>query len=193
MSLASLSDVKTHLGITNANSDPVLQMLLDGASAAVLSWLGRNLELQNYTETANGNGKAKLLLQNTPVAGLTYVFINGQEVPIVGDFTSAGCRFTETALILQGGQVFTAGEANISIKYDAGHDPVPADIQQAVMLTVAHRFKERDWTGYSSKSLAGETVSFQTLAPGLGQSIANGGFPPAALGILANYKRVGWP
>jgi hypothetical protein len=196
MALASLADLKVELGIppTTTANDQLLQMLLDSSEGQVLQWVSRSsFEVRTYTEIKDGNNKTKLLLRNWPVQSVTSVTINGDNIPVVTAFNEQGVRLHEGALLLQGGRVFTKGDANITVVYSAGYATIPREVSFAVILAAAHRYKETAFIGLQSKSMAGESISYATLSADSGRSIANGGLPPAALSILNNYKRVTYP
>lgn len=187
----SLSAFRAYLGPKAGSQvpDELLQSLLDGACEAVDAWLGCSLLAADHDEWYSGNGSNRMVLRNWPVQQVTVVSINGQVVPQQARLGAYGWRHDDWLLVLDGA-VFTRGVRNVRVQYRAGLDVVPADVAGAVQQIAATRFKERDWTGYASKSLAGEVISFHSYAPGAGQSIASGGIPPAALAVLNRYKRV---
>ena len=63
--------------------------------------------------------------------------------------------------------------------YTAGLATVPADMQLAALETIALAYKQRDHIDVSSKSLAGETISYITAD-----------LTPAARTRLAPFRRV---
>ena len=167
--LTTLASLKAYLGITDSAKDALLQSLITGASAAVEALIGRPLLSASYTEKVDGNGKARMMFPHFPVTAVASVKVNGVAVSAApaNNFTSPGYRFDETMLILQGSR-FDAGFRNIELTYNAGYATIPADIQMAVNKIVGGKYRERDWLGYQSKSLAGETVSFADVAQSSG-------------------------
>lgn len=188
---ASLPEFKAYLGVKHGSQVPdgLLQSLLDGACAAVDAWLGRPLLADDYDEQYNGNGSNRLVLRNWPVQQVTAVAVNGQAVPQQAHLGAYGWRNDEWLLVLDGA-VFTHGVRNVRVQYRAGLDGMPPDVTGAIHQIAATRYREREWTGYASKSLAGEVISFHSYGATPGHSLSNGGIPPSALAVLNRYKRV---
>ena len=63
-------------------------------------------------------------------------------------------------IVVIGGLSFTCGRKNIVINYTGGYSPIPADIVHAAIEIAAQAYREREWIGQTSKSLAGETTAF---------------------------------
>jgi hypothetical protein len=183
--LTDLAAVKRYLGISDGSTaqDAILSDLITGASAALQNFVNRDLMSAARHDWLDGTGKNVLVPRHYPVTSVASLKVNGQTIPQANasDFASVGWRLTDDLLILTG-YAFTRGVRNVEISYTAGFDAVPDELALACVLMVALRYKERDWTGYSSKSLAGETVSFQVTD-----------IPANARGQLASYKRVVWP
>ena len=178
----TLLDVKRYLSIKDGNTDQdaILGDLIEGASAAVNNYLNRDIMLSDRADSMDGNGKDAMFMRHWPVVSVTSVKVNGQSIPAAPDgySTTPGFRVEDPMLILQGYR-FTRGRRNVEVVYSAGYETIPDELKAIVTETVALRYKERDWTGYSSKSLAGETVAF-TLAD----------FSRNAKGVLNSYRRV---
>jgi hypothetical protein len=125
--------------------------------------LNRKIEQTNYSELRSGTGKPTLTLRNYPIVAVSSVKINGDEIATtqLSDFSSKGIKFDDRQLIGQN-VIFKCGNSNILIEYTAGYTVVPVDIQQACIEMVANRWKNMrgDRLGVSSKSLAGESISF---------------------------------
>lgn len=179
MALATIAQLKAYLGITTAGSDDLLTALLAASEQAVVKHLDRNVESASYTAVMDGNGSSLLTLAQYPITAVSSVKIDGRVVPQSSGYGVSGFLFRDREIILRGEYRFTLDTANVEIVYTAGYSQVPADINQAVLQIAALRYKERDWTGYQSKSLAGETVAFETSA-----------LPPAVLRMLQPYLNV---
>lgn len=69
MALANLTQLRSHLSLTAANSslNTTLQQILDESCASVVSRLSRDIEASNYTEYLSGNGQKDLVLKQRPV------------------------------------------------------------------------------------------------------------------------------
>ena len=187
----SLEALKLYIGKPDTGAhDVVLADLLEAVERAIDGWLGRSMMATDYDETYDGMGGGKIIMRNWPVLSVESVTVNGQPLQPQDAYGRCGYRAENWLLLAEGGARFSRGTRNVRVKYRAGFETPPADIAQAIHQIVATRFKERDWTGYASKSLAGEVISFHSYGVQGGHSLSNGGIPPAALGVLNNYKRV---
>lgn len=75
MALATLTQVKLHLGISVTTYDTQLQFWLDAANNAVINYCGNNFEQVTRTEYYSPDGNM-LILQNRPVASITSIYEN---------------------------------------------------------------------------------------------------------------------
>lgn len=164
MAYATLSDLKEWLGIPvgTTTSDALLTRLLDAATAFMDSYMERDgLLTAARTETRNGNGNRRLMTKHWPVTAVSSVVINGQAVPLSPSWDVTGYCIDRDSIVLRN-RVFEDGVQNVSISYTAGFSAVPPDIEQACIELAGMKFRTRDTTasGFVSKSLAGETISF---------------------------------
>lgn len=175
--LCTLETIKSYLNIdaTDEHADALLNVMIKNASAFFENACNRIFTTANYVDVLSGNGKTALVLMNYPVQSVSKLVVSGREI------NSADYRVADDLLILSK-DIFAKGLKNIEVHYTAGYDEVPFDIQQAVIETVALRFKERDRIGQQSKSLAGETVSFYIKD-----------LSPSARATANQYKRVVHP
>ena len=75
MALATLSDVKTHLGITTAADDTLLAQLQTSADDFVEQYCGRSFAGGSFTEDHSG-GARMAFLRNYPVTAVTSVKVD---------------------------------------------------------------------------------------------------------------------
>ena len=68
--------------------------------------------------------------------------------------------FDELSCTVNPPYMFTKGRMNVTLRYTAGYAVIPMDIQQVCMELVGKKYRERDRIGQTSKTLAGEIVSF---------------------------------
>lgn len=178
--LTTLGAVKALLGIQPSltKDDDLLQSLVSAASGAMSGAIGRDLLLSSRIARLDGNGKDRLLFPEWPVSAVASVKINGRAIPPAVGFGGYGYRFDETLLVLDGA-VFERGRRNIELAYTAGYATIPADIAMACAKVAAGAYKERERLGISSKSLAGESISFQDVASS-----------PGVRAVLDGYSRV---
>lgn len=177
MALTTKAAVKLYKGITGTELDTLIDALIPRVSAAIESYLSRRIESAAQVDLRDGNGGRSMLLREYPVTAVAAVSVDGQAIP-AGGFDLAGWRLADRMLVLEGYR-FTSGIANVRIDYTAGYATVPADIEQACIETVLLALERRAHIDVSSKSLAGETVSYITAD-----------LPPSARKALNQHLRV---
>src|SRR5258708_32353794 len=78
MSLDTLANVKTRLGITSSADDSLVSLLMDSADAWVANYCGVNFAGGTFTESFPGSVEA-LQLANFPVAAVTSVKVDSAQ------------------------------------------------------------------------------------------------------------------
>lgn len=181
--LTSTAAVKAYLGITETAADGLIAKLVAAVSHAVATYCDRSFASSSCTYVTSGKGGTSLVLPESPVTAVTSLTIDGATVGARTFVGGAGYVLMSPVLMLDGGLRFTRGIANVSVAYTAGYSEIPADLDFAVVETVASWFKRRMRVDEQSKSIgaAGETVSF-----------AMGEMPQAARFIVDQYRRT-WP
>lgn len=162
--MTTLADVKSWLGLTVSTDDALLTRLITAASDYVQNYLSRDIMQTTYTgETYHGNGSGQLMLRQFPISAVSSVVVyNPSNMTATTTYTAADLLFDERTLYLESGKVFTMGQGNVKVNYTAGYTlaNVPFSLSQAVIELLAVRYRERDRIGHVSKSLGGETVTF---------------------------------
>ena len=134
--LCALQDVKTYLGITDTNSDAVLNALVTNVSAAVEAYCNRTFASTSYTETRNGGCGPKMFLMNGPVTAVASVAVNGQSIPAAPNALAGGFVFDSSVVYIRPGaggpQEFCKGVQNVTIEYTAGYVVTPPDVARRV-------------------------------------------------------------
>lgn len=187
--IATVDDLKGFMGTTTANTDALLQAILDESFEAIQSYCDRTFIEQAFTEFRDGNDAQGMQLANYPVVSLSAVLVDGRVMPssvngLPGVF--APPRGRRAVLV---GYAFNRGNRNVVISGVAGYGgayPWPADLKMAVLMYATTRFKERSRLGIGSIALAGESISY-TDSPS-GTSSGSKGIPAAAMVILNSYK-----
>jgi hypothetical protein len=159
--LTTLAAVKAYAAIVTTADDAMLTSLITAYSQFVRSFCNRDFTPDNYEIWRDGRDSTSLMLPVYPVLGVTLLEIDGQVVLPQAAFGQRGYRFTDREIILDGLR-FCWGHSNVHVFFSAGYLSIPADIAQAVNELVALRYKLRDKLEWSSKTLAGETVSLIT-------------------------------
>ncbi|WP_109151564.1 phage head-tail connector protein [Azospirillum sp. TSO5] len=173
--LTTLTAVKEWLEITDGSQDALLSRLITAASTAIQNSLNRpSLVPTVYEGVFDGTGGTSIVPKNYPITDVASVAVDGAPVSldrVVWDAVS---------ISLTAG-TFPRGRSNVRITYTAGQ-PVPADVEQACLLTVQAMFGSLDLDpNLSSESGTGYSSSFRETA---------GAIPPAAKALLSQYRRV---
>lgn len=176
--LTTLAAVKAYGSIAGTELDTLLGTLITRASAAIENFLQGSVLSAPYTETRNGTGGTAMLLAEYPVTAVSSLSIDGTTIPAAPAYGQPGWWLANRTLLLAGYR-FTRGRGNVLVSYTAGYASTPPDIEQACIETVMLALKRRDHIDVSSKSLAGETISFITAE-----------LTPSAKQVLGAYRRV---
>jgi hypothetical protein len=159
--LTTLDSAKTYIGVATAVDDAPLMGLITAYSEFVRSYCNRTFSLATFTEYFDGRNNSRQMLPEFPIASIVSLSVDGIALQPQAAFGQPGFRFDDNCIILDG-YAFTRGESNILVTWTAGYAVIPADIAQAVNELVGLRYALRDKQGWSSKMLAGETVSLIT-------------------------------
>lgn len=178
VSLVGLAAVKDYLGIAadDTTADALLADMIVSASETVSGYIDHRVLSHAASEVRDGTGSNRMMFGQWPVTAVQTVKVEGIAIAAQASIGQPGYRFTPTMLVLDGYR-FTRGPANVELAYTAGWAEVPADIAQATLEVVALMYRRRDHIDVSSKSLAGETVSYITAE-----------IPPSAKQALENYR-----
>ncbi len=176
MSLASLSDLKTHLGITVSDKDAALTALLAGAEANVVR-LARDagvlLVTEEVTEQLDGADSERLILSSRPVVSITGVWVSEAR-----DFTDSN-KLAATACVVYSrigilrrvdGDDFPEGAQNVKVTYRAGYgETAPADLKEGIVVLAAALYGQIGKEGVQSETIGDYSYTLASLkerAPG---------------------------
>jgi hypothetical protein len=181
MALTTLAKLKQYGNITEVESDTLLLRMIDSASASIETYCSRTFLSASHAEVRDGNGNKRMGLRHFPVTAIASVTINGQVIPPRPSPLSNGYTFDDLTVRLTG-YTFEEGIDNVEVVYTAGLNAIPNDVDLACCEVVMLRYKSRDRMGVSSKSLAGETISY-----------TNDDFPDYVTRVLDQYRMVALP
>lgn len=181
--LTTVAVCKDVLNIPSATTtaDAAIAALVSGCSVWVENETGRMFAQGSVSETRSGRNNTAMALNRFPVSAITSLTINGVAIPARTSVGSAGYYFANDVLYLDGGLVFTKGQANVVVGYTAGFAAVPADIAMVTAKLVGIRYREKEHLGQLSKTIQGETVSFDMKD-----------LPADVKKVLDNYQSVVW-
>lgn len=160
MSLDTLANVKTRIGVTGANDDALLSALMDSADAWVAHRTGRDFAGGTFTEYFPG-GVDLVVLANFPITAVTSVKVDstqgfGSETIIssssyvvhlergviqsrAGPFVRPGKPPT---LVNVERAHWTDSPRAVQVVYTAATSSVPADVKEAYALLIGHWYRQ---------------------------------------------------
>jgi hypothetical protein len=188
MALVSLSDAKTHLGISDNTQDAAITEQIAQVSAAVHSYCDRVLVQQTYQDIFRAfyawldYGKP-LRTRQYPLAFAS--------VTVTEDGTVLGAAAWEAQLEagalyrLDGvGHVSAWAGTSVVIDYDGGYDPIPDDVQAAALEWLSARRMEIGRDPMLRSEVIPDVIS-QTWATRDASTLA---IPPGVRDLLAPYR-----
>lgn len=179
--LVTLSDVKNYMGITDNTMDTLLSALISAASQFAINSCGRDFTLQTYTNEAyDGTGGSIMLLNQMPVVSVASVIVDGVTISPASGISNAGFKYDKNAVYLVGcfGGGFTNGLQNVYITYTAGYNPIPMDLQYAVIELIAKKYRDKQKPGVGSRHIAGESIVY-----------TGGDMTPSVRSVFAQYEK----
>lgn len=101
--LTTLSAVKAYLAITTTGQDVLIPALIARESKQVENWTGRRFPaVTNTARRLNGTGTSMLMLPDSPILDVSFLSIDGVEVPRSSDGMAYGYTVDETTIYLIG-------------------------------------------------------------------------------------------
>lgn len=172
---ATLAQVKLRLNIPTADvgDDPLLTELLEATTGSFIQEMSRDPRETTYTlERYNGTGGTRLMLRQNPITAVSFLSVDGIEIPQAASSQDAGYLFDNLELYFsslvgrspspQAGanfsptSRFTAGSQNVIVSYTAG-DPASAqvikDLANAQVWQVSYEFRTVGRIGEQSENL----------------------------------------
>lgn len=204
--LTTLQDVKTWAGVTQDTSDTVIQACITAFSRWVMRYTGvvSFTSIDIYTDILDGSGSDLMFTRNRPIKQVQQVLVNGQNQQISNGYDQSGIIITSNDCAIsfrQGaggalintntygswnwfGKYFPKGRGNILIKYLAGYDDVPEDLELTARRVCAINYKRTLWIDLVSKMQAvsggQETV----------MKFRDWDMPPEDWNTLRNFRRI---
>ena len=190
--LVSLADVKTYMNMSASNTanDNALRQLISAASAMWTGKVGPVAGRVSYDERYDG-GSPYITLRHAPIVSVTSVveawgstfnktLTNSQPDGGAGSAYDYSADLSSGLLIRRAMGVavpFVGGRQNVHVVYVAGLATVPADIQQAMFLLVAHM-----WETQRGRMVVPGQGGGDSWNPGMGYM-----WPRRVLEIAQNY------
>jgi hypothetical protein len=194
MALVAISLVLRSSKLANVDTG-LLELLIDAASDAAERLCHREFKRKSLTENYDGDNQRQIVLQAFPVQSLTTVVFTGS----LGSTTTYGAATDPTAAevfvyevdtgILRfrpGSNVtrFPRGVKNIAVTYEGGFDPIPSDLQYAIIQMIEHlAAQDESDLGLKSERLGDYQATFQSVT---GQGLA-AEWPGQVVSVLSRY------
>jgi uncharacterized phiE125 gp8 family phage protein len=211
-SLATLTQLKSLLGITTTDNDDLMTNQLNRATASIETRVGRILRKQTYVEEVPSFGSMYLSVTHTPIQSITSILkdvVDGVEEEV--DSTTYRVIQRDSGLIYrQYGWPWTAGQQTdlvatplagsenlvYSIEYVGGYEPstststglaMPGDLVDATLQTARTWYLGRkNNAAIESKKVGDLSITYKTQESGVNL----GAIPEEALSLIEPYVRV---
>lgn len=176
MDLTTLESVKQYLGVpasSNADDD-FLQALITRASAFAEKYCDREFGQASYTdEEHDGRDTDSIWTRHYPIVSVASVKIDGTILPSSDYVVYRGeGRIRKKSGVFSGaridalgaiGEIAVPGMRNVKVSYVAGYNPIPFDLEQAVIELVKRKYLHRQKGDENIVSRAlpgGESVAY---------------------------------
>lgn len=141
--LTTLANVKVFLGITNTNSDTILNELISKISAECELITSRKLIAAAFTEYFDGDRRDTFRLRNFPINSITSIHDDygrdyGADTLVPSDDYTFDADDGIVKIDYQTGR----GRNNVKIVYNGGYSTTPQDLELAAKLLICALFLE---------------------------------------------------
>lgn len=190
MSLDTLANVKTRIGLTTSADDALLDLLRASADEFVTQHCGRSFEAGTYTECFPG-GRPVVRLRNFPVSSVTSVKfdLSGAFGPETALATTSYSLEAERGLLWSRGGRFPCGPNSLQVVY-ATSAAVPGDVMHAYADLVAHWYRHvKTMIASQYQDVTQQTFGVTTAIFAKDQ-IAGLPLPATLLRALAPYRQL---
>ncbi len=191
LTILSLADAKTFLGVTVSTEDTTIEALLYSNEAGMESYCRRYLIDTTVTEYLDGCGKVYIFLRE-PARAITSIYEDGTRAWAVSSLVASSDYQLVTLRNGTGKRVqyydsaWSAGQANIRVIYSAGFASIPTDVVQAARIQIGRAYAEWKRTEAGKDALAENDVA------GWSQTwLAKEGLDPACKQLLGPYRNYG--
>jgi hypothetical protein len=192
MAIIDLSDLKTHLGVTDSSQDTILQMIVDATNQYVSNYCHRKFEASTYSELYDGPGQAALVLKNRPVTGIISVLENNITIDERTEVGGVGYYQVDINQgILWRDDHWGLGYGNVQVAYEAGYSEIPSDLMFATLRTAEYFYNTSYYrtAGVSGENLGAFNFRLSTELSSMGGGLV---LPDVLiLNILNRYREKG--
>src|SRR5262245_33998387 len=206
MSLDTLANVKTRLGISSSTDDSLLSLQMDTADAWIQVYTGRDFAGGTYTEYFSGNAEL-LHLANFPVTSITSVKVDPSQSFVAETVISSSSYVVHSErgviqskvgpFVIDGGHSVLVNSAvqdwkgsprAVQVVYSTATSAVPNDVKEAFAQLVGHYYKHvKTQVAANFQNVDRQTFGDVTVAYKLDQLVKLP-LPPDIERLLAPYR-----
>lgn len=195
--LITLAELKTWLSITDSSQDDILNAILPAVYEVIEDYCETSFAEQTVTNEVHDCSRADTIgVEGWPITSVQAVRLNcaadgtgGATIPV----TEYVVREEEIVLRTTS---LPKGRGLVAVDYKYGFTAVPEKVKLAAKITSEgyYRMNARKSVGITSKSKEGESINFAKSWTGGGEPGSKGaGIPIEAIGLLQEYRDIGWP
>ena len=154
LTLVKFQSLQALLDLSKDSIDeyPSLKLLVSSVYAAIESYLGRTLELGEYTETVFVEGRM-IPLKALPVSAFSSVLTEDNEE------VSENSKIRNDHIVMENRYV-----GNVAVTYTGGYEEAPEQIARAALLQIAHEWQRRDNIGATLVTTDGGSTNWPELS-----------------------------
>lgn len=147
--LCTLNNVLAYISIKDISSDKIndlIERLITAKTTAITRYIGyEQILAKDYTEYYNGDGDIRLYLNNTQINTVTEINIDtdwdfGSDTTVGSDDYRIS---SDKTYILLKDTIFTIGQENVKVTYNAGFATIPTDLAEVCIEEVVRAYNEK--------------------------------------------------
>lgn len=143
--LTTYAHVKEYLGLGTDDDETFIGNLITRVSDDIERECNRTFNASDLTEYYNGDGTNVLLTRNYPINSITTIHDDCDREYNSDDLIDSDNIIIDSEVegrIVLDGTLFTKGDKNIKLVYNAGYSTIPTDLEQACIKRVAAEYLE---------------------------------------------------
>ncbi len=166
-----LPTVKEYYGIEHTADDSVIaNMIIPQVTAIIDQTCNQVIAAKDYLEIRDGSGAGfglyEMSIRCYPVNSIASVTIDGTVIPPSPDGIQSGWVLPSAKMSVQLiNYIFTQGQSNIRIAYNAGYTVIPAEIQAVALHLVGLKYQQRRRIGIASQGVSGQQTVYEKDHP----------------------------
>ena len=164
--LVTVDNAKDFLGITNGDSDSLLEMLINQMTDYIETYCDRRFITTTYTDVEyDGTGTYELQLEQYPVITFTQLEVNNavDNTDSWSDVDTDDYWVDNDNGIITKTSLFASGKCRYRVTYEGGYASIPHDLQFACLVLVSEFFNKRKAMGVKSETLGDHSIQFEGI------------------------------